>query len=895
MRIAAITFFLILCSLARTGLAGTPPQDNTRILHTFDFEERAQGNDEDQPMHWDKLDGIDLPHYVTGHLSTDRHRSGKYSFRMDLDGGSCIYRYQPTLLKVRSQAHYRFEGYCQTTYLRYARARLTAYFTDLDGHPLPESVRHSDLYASEDEDPQWHLMSVELTADQDRAAYLVVQMELLQPNMYFTSTLGQRALFLQDVHGSAWFDDLAVSQVPQVLLKTDRPGNIFRQGDPLNLSVIVNDREIDDLSVQLVVTDALDHRIYQHTGAVDVASAKGLGSGIKELTMQLPKVPAGWYRASLMMMSNGVYVGQESMAWIQLADAGNLSPPDPRFSMVATNLTPESWDGLTRLLPLFSVGNVKLALWSSKVDVQKIDADKFDLLLENLFGQGISTTGCLVELPPRLNESLNGATWLQILDVPDDAWQAQLSFLISRHANRIARWQIGSDDTDQFAVNPDMRKVFHKVYDRFANLIDHPDVAMPCPMLFDLPVPIPSTVVVSVPPSVLPVEIPLYLQEYQEREGSGTSLSLSMLDRNRYGRETQIRDLTQRIIYSLASNVPRIDLPLPLEVRHPSEQTVTEPMEAALIMRTLLSTLSGSTFQGKIPLSPEIEAFLFEKGGQGIIVLWSKNDLADGQPLSISLGKRPMRVDLWGNATPMMQTVAARGEDDDETSRHTVSAQVQLKAGRMPIILTGIDIDIAKLRTSLAIDRPLIESTFQQHTRHIRFTNPCSVPVSGTLKLHPPSGWDITPSSFAFTLNTGETFDRDLDIEFPYNTIAGPQNITADFNVQGDRHFTFSQPLSVSVGLSDVGTQCMAFRDGADIVVQQMITNYGDQPINYATFASYPGRPRIERLISTLRPSQTAIKRFRFTNVPAGPTAKIRIGLKEIDGNRILNDEVEIK
>jgi hypothetical protein len=330
-------------------------------------------------------------------------------------------------------------------------------------------------------------------------------------------------------------------------------------------------------------------------------------------------------------------------------------------------------------------------------------------------------------------------------------------------------------------------------------------------------------------------------------------------------------------------------------VRHQSEQSVTEPLEAALIMRTLLSTLSGSTFQGRVPLAEEIDSFLFEKGGQGIIVLWNKDDVVEGQPLSVSLGKHPVRLDLWGNATPMLQTIAARAEDDDETSRHSVSAQVQLKVGRMPIILTGIDLDMAKLRTSLAIDRPLIESTFQQHTRHIRFTNPCNVPVSGTLKLHPPRGWDITPASFTFTLNAGETFDHDMDIEFPYNTIAGPHAFTADFNVQGDRHFTFSEPLALSVGLSDVGTQCMAFRDGADVVVQQMISNYGDQPINYSAFAAYPGRPRIERLISTLRAGQTTVKRFRFVNVPPGPSAKIRIGLKEVDGNRILNDEVEIK
>ena len=34
------------------------------------------------------------------------------------------------------------------------------------------------------------------------------------------------------------------------------------------------------------------------------------------------------------------------------------------------------------------------------------------------------------------------------------------------------------------------------------------------------------------------------------------------------------------------------------------------------------------------------------------------------------------------------------------------------------------------------------------------------------------------------------------------------------------------------LGLSDVGMQTIALRDGNDIIVQQMITNYSDKPIN---------------------------------------------------------------
>jgi hypothetical protein len=153
----------------------------------------------------------------------------------------------------------------------------------------------------------------------------------------------------------------------------------------------------------------------------------------------------------------------------------------------------------------------------------------------------------------------------------------------------------------------------------------------------------------------------------------------------------------------------------------------------------------------------------------------------------------------------------------------------------------------------------------------------------------------MNPPTFNFTLNPGETFDHDLAIEIPYNSIAGKNTITADFNLQAERHSRFTVPMALIVGLSDVGTQAMATRVGPDVLVQQMISNYGDAPITYSAFATYPGRPRIERLISSLLPGQTVIKKYRFNNVPPNKPAKVRVGLKETEGSRVLNDEVELK
>src|SRR4051812_34964854 len=170
----AATIPATLLLLALTHRVVAQPADVKRVLRTFDFEERRLGNVEDLPMHWVKVTGPGLPHYVNGRLATDLARNGQYSFRYDLNGGGLVYRYGPNQVKVTNGAHYRIEGYCRTTVLPHARARITAYFTDLDGHVLPDTVRHSDAYAAKAQDEDWTRLSVELSAESPKAAFLVL-------------------------------------------------------------------------------------------------------------------------------------------------------------------------------------------------------------------------------------------------------------------------------------------------------------------------------------------------------------------------------------------------------------------------------------------------------------------------------------------------------------------------------------------------------------------------------------------------------------------------------------------------------------------------------------------------------------------------------------------------
>jgi len=74
-----------------------------------------------------------------------------------------------------------------------------------------------------------------------------------------------------------------------------------------------------------------------------------------------------------------------------------------------------------------------------------------------------------------------------------------------------------------------------------------------------------------------------------------------------------------------------------------------------------------------------------------------------------------------------------------------------------------------------------------------------------------------------------------------------------------------------------------------------MITNYSDKPINYTAFAVFPGQSRQERLVTNLAAGQTTLKRYKFSGSSVKPAAKVRTGVKEMVGTRVLNDEVEVR
>jgi hypothetical protein len=47
--------------------------------------------------------------------------------------------------------------------------------------------------------------------------------------------------------------------------------------------------------------------------------------------------------------------------------------------------------------------------------------------------------------------------------------------------------------------------------------------------------------------------------------------------------------------------------------------------------------------------------------------------------------------------------------------------------------------------------------------------------------------------------------------------------------------------------------------------------------------------------VTQLAPGRTTIKKYRFQGVQSQQATRVRSGIRELDGTRVLNDEVEVR
>ncbi len=904
---------------------------NWHIVKRFDFDEARHGNEGELPMYWYRRRGDDFPLYVEGAWDRNFGYRSKESFRLSLDGGSIGYYYKPSSILIAPGQDVRVEAMARTAKLNHARALLKVYFTDARRQVIAGSERRSRLLGGPGDNGKWQRIAVLVPGKFSSARYVNVEVFLLQPSLWraMEPSADPDLIDYIDVHGDAWFDDITIYRLPRVTLTTGQPGQLLPPNDKAHVRVAVDGFANQPLEAELTVRDSAErligHEIYRSRGDDKQPQRVFEWTG--------PQLPAGLYQAELHLYAGGARQAGlpallvRRLTFAQLAETSTsgtrrfgfgliLSPPPITLDdAAARDLADEQVEALSRL----PVSLVKLPMWRGDAalsDLEETDPWS-DQLIRRLARKRIGLVATFGEIPRQL-ESGSAASAssqrlglrLTLMDVfasDPKAWRPYVAALLARYSEQIRYWQIGSEDSVDFALDPRFVPTLSTVRHEFRTLVTAPTFVVTWPALYSWRhghgsadargqrARFPAETANVFLSSRIPAEsLDDYLNEFMDMAGTRPWATVEALNHDTYERWSRLGDLAWRMVNAgaaLAEPVPpapaigppaagSLFIRAPWTVRELSGRELVEPTEDLLIARTAADMIAGARYGGQLELADGVVAHIFDRGnGDGALAVRNTGGDPVGA-IEMFLGERPQRVDLWGNRQPLPQA----------------GSKQAVTAGRMPFYIDHVDPRLARLWASFRLTPDQVPSAYKKHTRHVEFINPFAMPISGRVTLHFPRNWEVHPRVIPFSVQAGEVFRHEVEIRFPYNAEAGTKVLVGDFQVDADRAYRLQVGTKFEFGLGDVSVRTLTqWLPNKQLLVTMHVTNRSDTKLNMFCFVVAPGRPRQERVIAALLPGASVVKSFRIPEAGSLVGQSLRVGLREVKGSRIVNYAVPVQ
>lgn len=446
------------------------PATAGRVVAVFDFNERAV-NPQPVPKDW----------FRAQHLPPERPRPGfpqynaaafdravlrdpqqspgnNASVRLPTNGGSTSLRSASRAIPIFPGADYIVTGAVRTTPLAHARAFITARLLDAEAKPIEGAEFRSQPALSPD---GWQLVPVRVPGRFPKAAYLQLDLELLQPEQAETARGGRHAVPAQDFNGSAWFDDVAVFQLPRLELSAIGGGGVLLPGEPAALKADIRDLAGEAITAQLTVTDLDDATVWE--------AQANLPAGGGELSWKPPLDRLGWYLATLRVYARDNLIGETTTTIVRVpqptgpgrgvggAPTGlGSGEADRTFRVAAQSVPAGSYRQLASLLARVGVRSAVVAAPAEALrpltpgepsPLEGTDfADGLGMLLMGGVELGVSIPRLPAPLAAELRVDPGEPRTLLALD--PKGWLSSLQPMLDMFGQRVTWWQLGDDSGD---------------------------------------------------------------------------------------------------------------------------------------------------------------------------------------------------------------------------------------------------------------------------------------------------------------------------------------------------------------------------------------------------------------------------------------------------------------
>lgn len=865
-----------------------------RLVRHFDFEEAAQ-TPLDMPRNFYRFGeehgatAQGFPPFGTMQLSDEFAYSGDWSFQFELDGGSLSARVPTAVIPVVPHADYAVAVRVRSEGLVHARARLVAWLHDPKGEIIEASRVVSDLIKT---DGKWETHSVELRGIWDRAADLVIELQVLQPRQF----LGSRGMdpdtpLLEDVGGRVWFDDVTVWHMPRVEMTTSGTGNVITKaaGDEPTLSILVRDLAHDSLNTRLRIFDIDGNTVHdEHTPAPRTVRH-----------IELHTLPYGWYRAVLELRDGDELITRHWLDFtLQAPQRRGGIRPDKRFGIVLPDDWYEQSGTFEQLLELLRVGAIVLPYWTEDAasrEAAAVNREKHRMVVSRLLATRARLTMSLHTVPQILREvhDMTGEEVLRALTLDsrgDEAWRDELQLLFNL-GSEMHRWQVRATPS----VVPSLTRLQQELDDAVATLgryVATPTIAieLDSSQQIDRRLRVHGRSI-NVPQSMRYDAIGQYVEQWDTHDSPyDLHLELAPVERaGPYNERERAVDALLRLAHVLRADRGTVYIPAPWRTDH-IDRTMPDPVFA--VWSQFVERIGHRRFVGEVDLGDAIRCWMFrgDETGDDVLIAWT--DRFEPTELVMQLADHDVTViDMFGNAHSVPLVGGTLGNH-----RITVTQR--------PVYIEDISLPLVEFRGGYAVDPPMILSEYRTHEHEIVLRNPWPIPISGSIHLHEKDQWRLTPRSQRFSIAANDETRLPLEIVFDRSVLAGSTTIDATINIEADATYRLTMSAPVEVGLPHLELAATwrivenAETGREDVVITQYITNTapaGSEPVHADAYVMAADIRQDRRLVANLEPGQMAIRMF---HIPDGATVlagrTVRVTVADRHGPGRLNREIYI-
>ena len=898
-----------------------------RVVKAFDFEEQDI-NPLPVPLGWVRAqDDPAVPRVRPGfpiwNLAKLDYESpafaGDGSIMLPTNGGSTSLLLRYGELSVFSNADYLVSARVRTEGIVHAGARIVATLLDQRGQPLDATRVESSLVRSEGE---WTQIAIELEGLDPRAAFMQIELLLLQPEQQKKHKSLPFKVWQQDFDGAAWFDNLIVAQLPRLEITTGAPGNIIASETSPDLHILVRDLTGEQIYANLRIFDV-------HSKLVQAEVLNDDGRRVqRRYETDLPGF--GWYRAVIEVFADSRIVGVRTLDFI-------WAPPDQhqQRSGIFSIETPLTNEKLAQATPALVTGagvdRVALRIWDENTTLEDLDPDglRFNII-DWLLSAGTQVSFTLAHLPQPLATTLavDPEEVLGAFSDPNGPWTDWGAQMFDQYGQRVVALQFGATPTLESPAL--LEQNLADARRALAGFVPGPTTIVSWPI--DRPIPpelaSPGNALQiaddqSTSPDAMQTLVDQWVAMHSESTGADESparlgLSVKPLHEPSNQHGVQAWSATSALARKAisywwavgSSGMPRDRFELRLGDAwwvSDGKRGQVMPSPELLMWRTLAKHLSNRTPLEQIDLVPGVrmlvisdrppqpgESTSLTNTPEGGLVLWLDEPTLDPVTLTLPLAKTPVRAfDVMGNETVI---------DPIKTGNIGVLMH-HIPITRSPIIVEGVNPELVRLLGSLKIDPDALEARSGVHNHTLTITNPWDIPISGRVFIVEPGGfagdpgdidrsWEIFPRVIPFNLSAGETRELPVDFAYSLGELAGTKRLVFDVELHADQDYPLLRvERSIELGLTGVEMTLSAKRNQAGITVVSVdITHKLDREQHFDVIAIAPNESRIRRTVNALSPNETATRQFAFTKPVPGD--EIVVVLLPRDSSTRLNKSV---